>query len=72
MTFTARAGGTEPIPFTWALGDGVTATGAVVIHSHAARGTYTVTLAAANACGRQVLRETLTVLDLAPVRRDSM
>ena len=66
VTFTASASGTAPISFTWAMGDGVTKTGAIVTHAYAATGTYTVLLTATNDCGQDVATRTLTVVCTPP------
>jgi hypothetical protein len=48
VTFTAVASGTDPIAYTWDLGDGMGASGPSVVHTYAAAGLYTVTLTATN------------------------
>jgi PKD repeat protein len=50
VTFTAAASGTPPLTFTWDLGDGIGAIGAVVSHTYATAGAYRVVLTATN-CG---------------------
>ncbi len=61
VTFTASAGGTAPISYTWAFGEGITATGQVATHTYALPGSYTVTLLAANGCGQETVTHTITV-----------
>ncbi len=63
ITLTASAGGTAPISFTWGLGDGNVAFGAVVTHTYAAAGEYGVLLAAENCAGQGVatVEQTVTV-----------
>ena len=51
VTFSASADGTPPITFSWDLGDGTVAAGAMVSHTYAVPGIYTVTLTATNECG---------------------
>jgi PKD repeat protein len=67
VTFTASASGTAPIAFAWDLGDGATATGAIVTHAYIASDTYTVTLEAANACGSEAIARPLTVVCTPPL-----
>lgn len=61
VVFTGTATGTLPISYSWAFGDGDVGTGAVVEHTYAAAGRYTVTLEAAN-CGGQGITATARVL----------
>ncbi len=48
VTLTAWASGTQPITYSWDLGDGTVGQGEVVTHTYAAAGRYTVTLTATN------------------------
>ena len=52
----------EPITYTWAFGDGSVGDGALLTHSYAKSGTYTVTLTATNLCGQQQVEEDINVL----------
>jgi len=53
--------------YAWAFGDGTTASGAVVSHTYAAAGTYTVALTVADNLGaRSVDRATVVVSAVAP------
>ncbi len=62
ITFTGSVvQGSEPITYTWTLGDGGTAVGRVVTHTYAISNTYTVTLTAENACSRQTVRKVIRV-----------
>ncbi len=62
ITLTGSATGTLPISYSWDLGDGATATGAVITHSYAAAGRYTVTLVAVNACGTASVAHVIEVV----------
>jgi len=62
LTFTASASGTEPISYSWALEDGSTAAGAVVTHTYALSGTYSVTVTASNACGEAWISREIVVV----------
>ncbi len=64
VTFTGTATGTEPITFTWDLGDGNGATGQVVSHTYAAADTYTVVMTATN-CGAAWMTATHSVVVVA-------
>ena len=62
ITFTGSvAQGSEPITYTWDLGDGATASGRVVTYTYTLSNTYTVTLTAENACSRQTVRKAIWV-----------
>jgi len=61
VTFTATAAGTGPIEFAWTFGDGATGSGAVVAHTYALTGTYTVALTATNTCGEQTVQHDVVV-----------
>ena len=62
--FTATVtGGTTPITYTWAFGDGTTGTGAVPTHTYATWGTFTATVTATNAAGSVF---TTTVVTVSP------
>ncbi len=61
ITGTAQAEGTAPLTYTWDLGDGFTATGAVVVHAYAAAETYTVTVRAENGCGVEEVGQVVAV-----------
>ncbi|MBN1483587.1 MAG: PKD domain-containing protein [Chloroflexia bacterium] len=65
LTFSGAASGTTPIDLAWDLGDGTLATGSPVTHSYALDGDYRVTMTATNACGEQVVTDSLGVC--APV-----
>jgi uncharacterized repeat protein (TIGR01451 family) len=69
VTFTGTATGTLPITFTWNLGDGTLLGGAVVTHTYALPGTYTVTLTATNclSIAWQAVRAPIVVHDLYKV-----
>ena len=57
ISFNATAnGGSPPYSFSWAFGDGITATGSTVSHSYSSSGTYTVTLAATDSLQQQTLQ----------------
>lgn len=62
VTFTGTAAGSEPIDYTWDLGDGGGGGGAVVQHTYAAAGDYLVTLTVSNACGQASMQHTVTVV----------
>ncbi len=62
VTFTAWASGTQPITYSWDLGDGTPAQGEVVVHTYASPGRYTVTLTATNPCGEGRATHQLLVL----------
>jgi len=62
--FTATVtGGTTPIDYTWAFGDGITGTGAVPTHTYATWGTFTATVTATNAASSVF---TTTVVTVSP------
>ncbi len=65
VTFTGGAAGDAPITYTWDLGDGTDAEGAVVAHTYATSGTYTVVMTATN-CGTRTAVVSHTVQVLAP------
>ena len=57
ISFNATAnGGSPPYSFSWAFGDGITATGSTVSHSYSSSGTYIVTLAATDSLQQQALQ----------------
>lgn len=58
--------GRTDLAYTWDFGDGSTATGATITHTYGAAGTYTLTLTAASAGGKRIVRKILHV-GLAPV-----
>jgi PKD repeat protein len=66
VTFTGEATGTQPVTFTWDLGDGYTAGGMTTTHAYAAAGDYPVVLTVSNSCGQQSITRYLTVTP-APV-----
>ncbi|MBN1483770.1 MAG: PKD domain-containing protein [Chloroflexia bacterium] len=55
--FSAQAGGTAPLDWRWAVGDGLTATVAAPTHFYSASGGYTVTLEVWNCAGSGYRRE---------------
>jgi PKD repeat protein len=61
VTFTGSASGTGPLSLTWSFGDGGVGMGTVVTHTYATTGSYVVQLVAENACGSDLVSETLTV-----------
>jgi len=61
VTLTATTNGTEPVTYEWNLGDGITATGQVVVHTYATTSTYTATLQAYNDCGGRIVEHPLNV-----------
>ncbi len=68
VTFTGTvAAGTSPITYTWAFGDGATASGATVAHAYTSAGNYTVWMTATNCngTGASVISDTLAIA--APV-----
>lgn len=50
VTFTASAGGAQPLEYHWDFGDGSTGSGVQVTHSYASTGSYTVRLTVQNSC----------------------
>jgi len=68
-SFTGTATGTLPIAFAWDLGDGITMTGAMITHTYAAAGTFTVTLMADNVCGQPAeVSHLVTVVEISEWR----
>ncbi len=69
VLFTATVAGapTPPVTFTWAFGDGGTAvtTATTVPHTYMAVGAYSVTVAAANACGQAAAERVVLVVSPA-------
>jgi len=61
VTLTATTNGTAPVVYEWSLGDGVTATGQVVVHAYVTTDTYTVTLQAYNDCGGEIVTHPVAV-----------
>jgi PKD repeat protein/predicted GH43/DUF377 family glycosyl hydrolase len=62
ITLTASAAGTDPVAFTWDLGDGTVGSGRTMSHTYAAAGTYAVTLTATNCeTGTATAVHTITV-----------
>ena len=61
VTLTATTNGTAPVVYEWSLGDGVTATARVVVHTYATTASYTVTLQAHNACGGESVEHVVAV-----------
>jgi PKD repeat protein len=52
VVFTgSTTGGTPPISYAWAFGDGATGAGNPINHTYALSNTYTVMMTATNACG---------------------
>ncbi len=60
-TLTATVLSGTNLLYTWALGDGAVAEGAVVSHTYPAVGVYTATVTAGNALGWQVATTTVRV-----------
>jgi len=63
VTFNGTAGGTEPLAYTWDLGDGSGGSGPNPVHTYDAAGVYTVVMTATNACGEQVVSDDITVIE---------
>jgi len=51
VTFSGVSGGTPPLTFTWAFGDGAGGEGNPVTHTYALSNSYTITMTVTNACG---------------------
>jgi len=66
VTFTGSASGTLPLTFTWALGDGGTASGQQITHSYASADSYAVTLTVINHCGMAFVTHTVVVTMIEP------
>jgi uncharacterized repeat protein (TIGR01451 family) len=64
--FTGTVQGTEPLTYTWDLGDGATAHGQTVAHSFSMPGTYTTTVNTVNACGSMTATHTVDVVVPTP------
>lgn len=64
VSFAGHASGTIPVAYAWEFGDGESATGAVVTHTYATTGTFTVTMGAANDCGLVEKARVVRVADL--------
>jgi len=69
VTFTGEATGTQPLTYTWDLGDGATAGGMTTTHAYAAAGDYTVVLTVSNGCGQQVVTRHLAVVTVPEIFR---
>jgi PKD repeat protein len=68
VAFTgSTTGGTVPITYAWAFGDGGTGAGSPINHTYALSGTYTVVMTATNACGFDVATYDVTVSEVGPV-----
>lgn len=63
ITFTGEATGTQPITFTWDLGDGTLDEGAVVTHTYAFSGSYQVVMTATNDCSDEAVDQTITIVE---------
>ncbi len=63
--FTATAVG-QNIVYSWAFGDGQTATGATVSHLYTAAGNYTAIVTATNGAGSVTATTQVTITNLAP------
>ncbi|MBN1484914.1 MAG: PKD domain-containing protein [Chloroflexia bacterium] len=61
VLFTATASGSEPISYTWHLGDGSVVEGQVISHSYDTSGTVEVELVAVNLCGSEAVTHVLTI-----------
>ncbi len=69
VTFTGTvAGGTQPLDYAWAFGDGEYGGGQVVTHTYAMTGTYNVLLTVTNACGLTTATHSIVVRPAPPVR----
>lgn len=70
-TLTATIAGGTGITYTWNLGDGSTASGAVVRHTYGAVGSYTATVTATNSLGSQQASTTIVIVEdiITPTRR---
>ena len=67
FTLTASiGGGSEPISYTWELGDGTSDSGMTITHVYGTAGTYTVTLTTENLCGADQDRQWIEVEELPP------
>jgi PKD repeat protein len=65
--FTAtQSGGTAPLAYAWALGDGETGSGMRVAHTYAATGTFTVVLTVTNGCGQDGAGHAVVVVQPPP------
>ncbi len=64
-TFTATVTAGSNVVYTWAFGDGQTATGATVSHVYANPGIYTATVTASNSLGQLIATTQVTIM--APV-----
>lgn len=65
VTLTASASGTLPIAYTWDMGDGALAAGAVVTHTYDQPGAFSVVLTATNDCGHVTVTQAVRVSPLA-------
>ena len=63
------AGGTPPLTYAWAFGDGGAGNGSVVTHTYSEAGTYTVLLTVTNACGTATARYDIVVQPAGPIWR---
>lgn len=63
VTFTAEVTGTLPIALDWSFGDGALGTGNLVTHTYGFSASYTVRLAASNACGSEEVYREITVVE---------
>jgi PKD repeat protein len=64
VTFTDTG---DPTSWQWDFGDGNTSTLQNPTHNYVAKGTYTVTLTASNACDVGAAQQTVTIAETAPV-----
>jgi PKD repeat protein len=62
ITFDGRASTGDSLTFQWNFGDGITASGALVTHTYAAAGTYTVTLTVVDVFGQSVTGTTTALV----------
>ncbi len=67
ITFTGMAVGTGQFTYTWDLGDGTTAHGAVVTHTYTLSDSYTVVLTVTGACSQTTAIAVIRVI--TPVQR---
>jgi PKD repeat protein len=67
ITLSASVGGgTEPVTYSWDLGDGSSDSGMIITHVYGAAGTYAVTLTAENLCGADQDVQWIEVEELPP------
>jgi uncharacterized repeat protein (TIGR01451 family) len=62
-TLTATITGGSNVVYTWALGDGDTGSGAVVVHTYPATGTYTAVVTASNSVSVRTATTPVTIIE---------